>query len=307
MEHSKKRHLGIIRIMRCVLLVILLPLIAHAGPIYNISIDPTLYGNLKQTDVWKTGPSVCGPTAAVNSFIYLQNKYPNIYDSRLVPNQAEDKNKDGIVDIYDHMIAAALVLSQSNYMDPANGTSHEEFISGKKGYVDVEAKVPGQTNYAAQDPFKWSDPNTRPEYVENEVPQWDFLFKKLKIGADIELLIEWPIYPPEDKDNDGIEDMEGHWITLTSFHWEDVNSDGLVQRAEAATIDFIDPMTGLLKEIGFWHDTTGGKRLLFTDFAKDSRITVAVSESVPEPSTVLLTILGLSVLGLSQRKWRNLC
>jgi hypothetical protein len=55
------------------------------------------YGTLDQNTVEAckdaAGKSFsCGPTAAVNSFVFLQNMYPHIYDQQLVP----DLDGDGI-------------------------------------------------------------------------------------------------------------------------------------------------------------------------------------------------------------------
>ena len=45
------------------------------------------YGNLDQHNTGCTAGGVngCGPTAATNSFVMLQNLYPGIYDKNLVP------------------------------------------------------------------------------------------------------------------------------------------------------------------------------------------------------------------------------
>jgi hypothetical protein len=38
----------------------------------------------------------------------------------------------------------------------------------------------------------------------------------------------------------------GHFLTLSSLHWVDGNMDGVVDPAENATPDYIDPETGAL-------------------------------------------------------------
>ena len=40
---------------------------------YDIEKDWWLYGDLNQNTIPGIGPMACGPTAAVNSFVYLQN------------------------------------------------------------------------------------------------------------------------------------------------------------------------------------------------------------------------------------------
>ena len=49
--------------------------------VYEIEKDYWLYGNLDQDDIPGIGACACGPTAAVNSFVYLENAYPCPYNS----------------------------------------------------------------------------------------------------------------------------------------------------------------------------------------------------------------------------------
>ena len=44
------------------------------------AIGGPVYGDLKQSDVPECPARACGPVAAVNSFVYLQTKYPDIYE-----------------------------------------------------------------------------------------------------------------------------------------------------------------------------------------------------------------------------------
>src|SRR5262245_35686701 len=66
--------------------VVLLAGPALAAPIsYDVDLNSdNQFGTLKQTDVTgcennPTGTLACGPTAAVNSFVFLENVYPTIY------------------------------------------------------------------------------------------------------------------------------------------------------------------------------------------------------------------------------------
>jgi hypothetical protein len=58
------------------------------GTIIDVRLDPDKFGKLDQG---KTAcpDANCGPTAAVNSFVYLQNTFPNVYKVPLVPSGKE--------------------------------------------------------------------------------------------------------------------------------------------------------------------------------------------------------------------------
>jgi hypothetical protein len=92
-----------------VLAVLCFASLAVAGPItYNPQLDPMdkLFGHLNQHDTI-CGAMGCGPTAALNSLVFLQNKYPTTYGTDLVPAVTTDLNGDGDVNEYDAWISAA--------------------------------------------------------------------------------------------------------------------------------------------------------------------------------------------------------
>lgn len=266
--------------------------LTSAGPIYNASIDPFLYGYLKQADVCGVNPQVaCGPTAAVNSFAYLQNKYPNIYQNLLVPLQDKDLNNSGVVNFYDDMIATANVLAGAAYMNTgATGTTTSGFIYGKNKYI--EQKVPGRTIYSAQMLPAWSlgPAIPKPSYVQDgTTPTWQFLFDELSAGEDVEI---------------GVVGTSNHFLTLTSFHWEDKNSDGVIDQAENAYIDFVDPDTGGPGMASTWQNSLGGS--LISDYGGGNvTIRSAIAESVPEPGTLGLIGLGFGLMGWWRKKGRG--
>jgi hypothetical protein len=256
---------------------------------YHIDLNQNLYGNLDQQDIpGSAGGSHCGPAAAVNSFVYLQNAYPGVYNTFLVPPQGTDHDNDGDVDSYDHMIDAALTLGSPTYMNTKPmplGTSHEDFIWGKQTYI--EAKVPGVTEYHAQDLWSWTS-HTPFDWVEPSIPTWDFLYYELVSGRDVELLLSWPEY----------EEGSGHYVTLTGFHWDDMDNNGNIDIWELASINFIDPWGGVSGSATIWH---GANQELYTSYAPTSWISMAVSEGIPGPS--VLALLGVAgVLGARRHR-----
>ncbi|MCY2951514.1 MAG: hypothetical protein NTU53_05995 [Planctomycetota bacterium] len=251
---------------------------AYAGAVseYNIDKDPNhvLYGTLNQNLVPGWGNVACAPIAAVNSFVYLQNKYPTIYDNKLVnPNNPPAG-----------MIAAVQTLGTAPFMNTiANGgTFNDDFIYGK--WLYLEQNAPGLTVYEAQNSFGWNVQRNgqaiaKPAWVNQMNPTWQFLWNELVSCEDVEIGLQYF----------GSTDV-GHMLTLASFHWRDAikadgtdGSDGVIQRGENATIDYIDPLTGA-KGISFlWQDPISGR--LETNYGvAGGWIHLAVSESpIPLP------------------------
>jgi hypothetical protein len=251
--------------------------------------DHVLYGNLDQTTLVDPLKSMgCAPVAVMNSFTYLQNKYPVVYDNSLTPNGAPN-------DVY--------VLAAPNYMNTtlANGTWYRDMIWGK--YLYVENFVPNKTIYAAQtvpqgiydpvnNPGGWTIERPQPAWVteQNSGPSMQFLYNELVKCEDVEIGI--------------VRQSEiGHALTLTSFHFNDVDGDWVFDPGDSGQIDFIDPIGGAQKWCSF---IIGNGGLIYTDYdvpgTFNDYIGLAVTESpVPLPPSMLL--LGSGLLGLAG--WRR--
>jgi hypothetical protein len=84
-----------------------LPGAVTAAPVVEIQLPNAQFGNLNQNDVDAckdaTGQSFsCGAVAVVNSFAFLQRRYPQVYDEKLIP----DLNSNHLID-YDELKEAA--------------------------------------------------------------------------------------------------------------------------------------------------------------------------------------------------------
>ncbi len=243
-----------------------------SADIWEIQKPIELYGTLSQNDpllVDLLGPDIasmaCGPVAVTNSFVYLENAYPQIYNQSLT-------NGDPA--------GTAALLAQMMGTDPVNGTWGDALIYWKMRYIDE--RLPGSTYYSAQTNWGWNvtdefgQPVAPPDWVEFTKPTWEWLYEELVACEDVEILLTY--------DSGG-----GHFVTLTSFHWDDVNNDGIIQMVEDAWIDFIDPMTGMVAYADIWDE--GGS--IETTYGGSSWISMAVKESpTPEPGTMLLLGLG---------------
>ena len=231
---------------------------------FNIQLSPDRFGHLIQSDVPNCGAVACGPTAAVNSFVFLENQYPSIYDHLLVP----DTNGNRIVD-YAEMVSTASILSGPQYMNTTfpSGTFSDRFISGQQGWIETQA--PGRTIYNQFNP---------------NVP---LLAAELTDHEDVELLIGFY--------NSQGSRTGGHYITVTGLSWTDANHNNIVDLSDAATIAFIDPGNGSNTVSSLFQASPDA--LFQMGYGGGAKIEIGFSVSpIPEPSTWLLFVSGLFVL-----------
>jgi hypothetical protein len=255
-------------------------------PCYEIEKEIELYGDLGQLEVPGWGEVACAPTAAVNSFVYLQNRYPLHYDQKLVP----DSDGDGDIDHAD-MIAVVQILGTSDYMNTIldNGTRLDRFVYGKEKYI--EERAGGVTIYSGQTSWSWVGAQFPPPcWVQTSTdPTWEWLYAQLVSCEDVEIGIYQVLVG-----NSTEEGLGAHAVTLTSFHWCDLDCDGVIDRNEGAWIDFIDPWTGAYTTTPIWQTAFGSS--IYTAYFGESYIAWGISESMPEPGAALLLGLGLALL-----------
>jgi len=259
--------------------IVLLPIPVYADVI-SVNLDPNKFGNLDQAATNCRAVN-CGPTAAVNSFTYLQNVFPNNYTTPLVPTGKA-------ADVANTLNGADFMKTCPAGAGCAGGTSVEDFILGKMAYIETQDK--GVTRYHAQMSNAWS-PITHPDaakpgFVDDSTkPTIDFLAAELKAGEDIEIALK-PFTGP------------GHYLTLTGLTFDTATGMG--------SLMFVDPMGG---KVGTANITraAGDNVSIVTDYKigdLPTRIVGAVAESpVPEPSTFLL--VGGAMVGLAALRRRR--
>lgn len=233
---------GLIRSLILCLLVALATLYARelkAAP-YIVDENAADFGRLNQLALPNTcnlQQTACGPVATVNSFIYLQNTYPKIYGTSLVPKGQE--------------AAVAQLLSGPGFMGCCNqngGTTPAGLLAGKKTYIEgskiVTGRKPGVTTYDS-DTFVL-DNDGKPIIA----PSFDFLLRQLNPpngppknptkGEDVEMILG--MYA-KDKDGKLLRRVTGHWVTVTGASYDDKNNDNKFDAGDTPlSISFIDPM-----------------------------------------------------------------
>ena len=257
-NHSKLAVSGV------ALVVMLLLRTPVAGAPIEVALDPDKFGTLDQK-LTKCGEIGCGPTAAVNSFTYLQTAFPRVYTTPLVPAGQDVTVADTLADLMGCCGA---------------GTSIENFIGGKRTYV--ESKDAGATKYGAEISGKWNGTD-RPDFVHENTTATDllaFIERELRAGEDVEVSIA----------NAGV----GHFLTLTGVTFEDETR----QRGQLA---FVDPNGGTRGTTTFRIDANGDIRTTYILGAQIAFVRHAVSESpVPEPPTLIVLASGVIVVA----SWR---
>lgn len=281
--HTRLRHWGL-----CTIAGLLAATAAHAAVITESEIPPDLFGTLDQANT--NCPNVnCGPTAATNSFVYLQNAFPNNYKKPLVPT-ANGRNPTQA-----EQAAVANNLG-TNFMKNCCATANEgtaigDFILGEQDYI--ESVDPGVTRYEAQILGRWERviPNhpdaAKPGYVQDRTnPTLAFIARQLRAKEDVEVLLEG---------NDSV----SHYLTLTGISYDDTNNMG--------TLSYVDPAGGgraMSNILGL-----DAQMLIETNYqlgGANSDIVGVVAESpIPEPAGLGLLAIACAVLPALARRRRT--
>ncbi len=270
--------------------------------VYNASLDVNLFGYLNQNDIPTIGGFSSAPTASVNAYVYLQNRFPGIYGTSLAGTTYSNWNR------------TAQSLAGRNYMDTANnGTTFiRDQIYGNVSYTN--ATVPNVNVFGGQtilaDGFDWTPDRPQPPFIQQVYPTWQSLYFAMLQQKAILIDIYFPGLNPGT-----------HTVTGTSFYWNDIDDDGLIELPEGAVIDFIDPLDpgdgpdpqgnvrpkrsfGRVYEELLPPGTVGGdRRLKFiyetpgTGFRSTSEgyiASVFYIHPVPEPSSIAVFSIGVS-------------
>lgn len=265
-------------VLACTLAVGLLGNAPSEAKVYSKFLDAAKFGHLDQSEV-ECPKFACGPTAATNSFMYLQNKYPDVYGEKLIPptTAGAAPTKADLVDVANKL--GRDYMKTCVPCGPNDGTYIEDFIIGKRAYL--EAVAPGKTSFLAQINIGWrfgtdtqpddaGNPGVKkPVFVSDSTkPTLDFLYAAIARQADVELF------------------LGDHYVTLTGIEYDDATNKG--------KISFIDPDGG--KEVS--SKITGIEDgFVMLDYDTSSKVFAAVIEApVPEPGTWVMLGAGAAIV-----------
>ncbi|MBN2129425.1 MAG: PEP-CTERM sorting domain-containing protein [Sedimentisphaerales bacterium] len=282
-------------------------LLLYLGAKGVLALPPEYYrGNLpdfsqKQRD-WKDVNGTwtfCGPASAANSLLWMSDHY-NLPKLRQWLNGSEyDNNGDMIQNVADYMGFVKRGTIDELYWDPPGGVSADGFIGGKEKYL--EARYPWIEQKVMQAPFKAGSDLIYGKDVTGTPPTLDWIKGELDRGEDVEVGFSYLVKVGWDPElGDCYSRQGGHWMTFAGW-----NASQLILHDPAQDVNF----AGAIKvfpgtPFEHWaypdhHDfatwTFGGKNFLALPDYKSGCITVmdvAVSESIPEPCSLLLLSLG---------------
>jgi PEP-CTERM motif len=155
------------------------------------------------------GRGVCGAIAAINSFVFLENQYPSIYDSKLLPNYDATNNNDPI-DAANFAVDGWKVggnPARQGYYTRGDGANNQDpvwnsdYLATKKDWFHDYA--PGTTVFASM----WFNGG-------GGYPTIEFLAKEIQDQEDVEFLV---------KDTATAGDNVYHALTLTGVSCMDFN------------------------------------------------------------------------------------
>ncbi len=280
--------------------VLLMALAAVPQPIsakeIKVELDASLFGHLDQHDT-DCQLVNCGPTAAANSFLYLQQRYPDIYNGANTLVQTRIGGGFDLAGVANSLGSAYMGgCAGANCGAIPSGTLIEDFIVGKINYF--KDRAPGTTAVEAQMNFPWrsdqaatpdlKNPSPKPaNVIDSTPPTLGWIADQLRKGQDVELFMA--------------NGANQHYITLTGITFDDVTNIG--------NMKIIDPWTGTEKTIGIQGLTSG---FIDTDYAIDGAgfdyVAHAVAESplpVPEPEMYVLMLAGFGVVGVIVRRRKD--
>jgi len=259
------------------------------------------YGKARNREVTlKDGSktAICCAVATANSFAYLYNHYPLVYQTTdLIPDINGNGYDQADVDNVALQLATGWhtgpVARDGIYNGPDwNTDPHKSWWEHKLWWFDDHAPdttvFDGQYGFAG-DPSKWMGGDV----IEPVYPQWSFLWEELEKCEDIELGIQ-----------SATPGGGAHGITLTRLCFVDSDGDGKWDPGERRKMRYLDPNGDPIEREAILSVGPGG-RLEFDWWQEPFKwfLGATYTESIPEPCT--LALLALAAMGALRRRRRT--
>ena len=221
------------------------------------------FGHLENTTI--DGNGACAATSIINSFEYLQNAFPEIYDQKLIPNG--------------DLAAARDELHGKIWNDGGD----QKYVWEQKIKWFDDHNLGDTTVFHGMTSVTTSGWYQSQWITGNQFPTWDFLWNEISHKEDVEF---------------GLYD---HMMTLTSLKFDDLGDEPNGKwdpETETAWVDYIDPN---FPETTGWSRvelSSGGALRLMDVSYTNPYIYYAFAESpIPEPATIIVwsVLAGLGI------------
>jgi hypothetical protein len=233
-------------------------------------------------------PSFCGPTSAANSLFWMSREYNLPKLRQRADGTPYNDNAEMIEDIASYMG----FVDKTTYYDPPGGVSDEDFIKGKRAYIDDRYPSVVQKHKRAK--LQW-DKNDIITKVTDAPPTLYWIMSELYKCHDVEIRVSHL----EEVTPGVYKRTGGHWMTVVGWNETELCVHDPARNNDPEPVLKNYPGTGFDHEA---HDDcytytwvevakTGFDALEYKDGAI-SIIDCAVSEAVPEPTTMILVAVG---------------
>ncbi len=234
------------------------------------SLECADFGHIENEEI--NGEGACAATSMINSFVFLEKQYSNLFKNKLIP----DMDGDGDHDENDKNLARKKLHVNIWGEDNSGGTIDLVWKEKVKWFEKYECLIDFH-GMIEEDITGWYKTTG---LTGNTFPTLNFLYEQIDKKQDVEIFVEKTAYD--------------HALTLVSIEYDDVSNTGKI-----CYVDSNDPVQCKCADVNL----DGGKIKLTSTDGNNSTVIYGAFAECPEPATMGLLILGgLGVLIRRRRK-----